>query len=313
MSQTTMTAQSIRRQPVLRRLTRNYELYLFALPAVVYFVLFCYAPMFGVQIAFKNFKPNLGIWGSPWVGLKHFQRITTLPSFLQIVRNTLALSLYQLAVGFPVPVVLALCINEMRSSKIRRTVQTVSYAPYFISTVVLVSLLEIFCNEHYGVLNALARAFRQETIPFLTRQQYFRGMYVLSGVWQGAGWSTIVYLSALTSIDPELHESAMIDGASRLQRVWHINMPCILPTLSLLFILQVGGLMSIGFEKVFLMQKDINIELSEVISTYVYKQGLQKLQYSFSAAVGLFNSVVNCLLLVLTNTVTRSLNGNSLF
>jgi putative aldouronate transport system permease protein len=269
--------------------------------------------MFGVQIAFKDFKPNVGIWGSQWVGLKHFRRIMTLPSFPQIVRNTLLLSVYSLAVGFPVPILLALSINEMRSSKVRRSVQTISYAPYFISTIVLVSLIEIFCNESYGMLNAIQRLLGAQTIPFLTKQRYFRGMYVLSGVWQSAGWSTIVYLSALTSIDPELHESAMIDGASRLQRILHINMSCILPTMSLLFILQVGGLMSIGFEKVYLMQKSVNLEVSEVISTYVYKQGLLQMQYSFSSAVGLFNSVVNCTLLVITNSIAKALDGNSLF
>lgn len=300
-------------KPMLYRIVKNYELYAFVLPAVAYFFVFCYLPMFGVQIAFKDFKPNLGIWGSKWVGLKHFRRIFTLPSFPQIIRNTLMLSVYSLAVGFPVPILLALSINEMRSAKMRRSVQTISYAPYFISTVVMVSLIEILCNENYGMLNALQRAVGAPAIQFLTKQRYFRGMYVLSGVWQSAGWSTIVYLSALTSIDPEQHESAMIDGASRLQRIVHINMPCILPTMSLLFILNVGGLMSVGFEKVYLMQKNVNIEVSEVISTYVYKQGLLQLQYSFSSAVGLFNSLVNCTLLIATNSIARVLDGNSLF
>lgn len=299
--------------PVWRRMLKNYELYIFLLPAVIYFFVFCYMPMYGVQIAFRNFMPNKGILGSPWVGMKHFQRIFRLPSFGAIVWNTLAISLYSLIVSFPVPILLALVINEIRRSGYRRVVQTVSYAPHFISTVVLVSLIEMFCNTDYGVINRTIELFGGEAIPFLSNQSYFRSLYVLSGVWQSSGWSAIVYLSALSSIDPQLHESAMIDGASRLKRIIHINLPCIMPTVSLLFILQVGSLMSVGFEKVYLMQKSINLDVSEVITTYVYKQGLLQAQYSFSSAVGLFNSLVNCLLLLITNTVSRSMGGNSLF
>ena len=299
--------------PVWRRMLKNYELYIFLLPAVIYFFVFCYMPMYGVQIAFRNFMPNKGILGSPWVGMKHFQRIFRLPSFGAIVWNTLAISLYSLIVSFPVPILLALVINEIRRSGYRRVVQTVSYAPHFISTVVLVSLIEMFCNTDYGVINRAIELFGGEAIPFLSNQSYFRSLYVLSGVWQSSGWSAIVYLSALSSIDPQLHESAMIDGASRLKRIIHINLPCIMPTVSLLFILQVGSLMSVGFEKVYLMQKSINLDVSEVITTYVYKQGLLQAQYSFSSAVGLFNSLVNCLLLLITNTVSRSMGGNSLF
>ena len=299
--------------PVWRRMLKNYELYIFLLPAVIYFFVFCYMPMYGVQIAFRNFMPNKGILGSPWVGMKHFQRIFRLPSFGAIVWNTLAISLYSLIVSFPVPILLALVINEIRRSGYRRVVQTVSYAPHFISTVVLVSLIEMFCNTDYGVINRAIELFGGEAVPFLSNQSYFRSLYVLSGVWQSSGWSAIVYLSALSSIDPQLHESAMIDGASRLKRIIHINLPCIMPTVSLLFILQVGSLMSVGFEKVYLMQKSINLDVSEVITTYVYKQGLLQAQYSFSSAVGLFNSLVNCLLLLITNTVSRSMGGNSLF
>ena len=296
-----------------KRVWKNWELYLLLLPAVVYLFIFCYMPMYGVQIAFKNFMPNRGINGSPWVGLKHFVRFMNLPSFGQIIWNTLSISLYTLVVSFPIPILLALCINEIRGSGYRRCVQTISYAPHFISTVVLVSLIDMFCNVEYGIINKLITFFGGEAIAFTAEQRYFRSLYVLSGVWQSSGWSAIVYLSALSSIDPQLHESTMIDGASRLQRIIHINLPGIMPTVSLLFILQVGGLMSVGFEKVFLMQKSINLEVSEVISTYVYKQGLLQLQYSFSAAVGLFNSVINCVLLIITNTVSKTLGSNSLF
>lgn len=301
------------RTPMWRRMLKNYELYLFIIPAIIYFFIFCYMPMYGVQIAFRNFMPNRGIMNSPWVGMKHFIRIFRLPSFGQIIWNTLAISLYSLVVSFPVPILLALVINEIQSSKFKRIVQTVSYAPHFISTVVLVSLVEMFCHTNYGVLNKIITLFGGETVEFLVDQKYFRSLYVLSGVWQSSGWSAIVYLSALSGIDPQLHESAMIDGASRFQRIIHINLPCILPTVSLLFILQVGGLMSVGFEKAYLMQKSVNLEVSEVLSTYVYKQGLLKAQYSFSAAVGLFNSMVNCILLIITNTISRMLGGSSLF
>lgn len=296
-----------------RGIIKNWELYVLLLPAIVYLFIFCYMPMYGVQIAFRDFMPNRGITNSPWVGFKHFIRIMNLPSFGQIIWNTLSISLYTLAVSFPVPILLALCINEIRVSGYRRSVQTISYAPHFISTVVLVSLIDMFCNVDYGVINKLVTLFGGEAVAFTAQQQYFRSLYVLSGVWQSSGWGAIVYLSALSAIDVQLHESAMIDGANRLQRILHINLPGIFPTISLLFILQVGGLMSVGFEKTFLMQKSVNLEVSEVISTYVYKQGLLQLQYSFSAAVGLFNSVVNCILLLITNTVSRMLGGNSLF
>lgn len=299
--------------PLWRRMLKNWELYLFLIPAIVYFCVFCYMPMYGVQIAFRNFMPNRSILGSPWVGLKHFHRIFRLPNFGQIVWNTLAISLYSLAVSFPVPILLALVINEIRAETFRRTVQTVSYAPHFISTVVLVSLIDVFFNTDYGMANKIIQFFGGNAIPFLVDQRYFRSLYVFSGVWQSSGWSAIVYLSALSGIDPQLHESAMIDGASRFKRIIHINIPCILPTVSLLFILQTGSLMSVGFEKVFLMQKNVNLDVSEVLSTYVYKQGLLQAQYSFSAAVGLFNSVVNCILLIITNSISNSLGGNSLF
>ena len=296
------------------RILRNWELYLFVIPAIVYLFIFNYLPMYGVQIAFRNFVAKKGITGSDWVGLKHFMRAFRLPNFIDIIKNTLVLSLYSIAVSFPVPIILALVINEIRNPLFKRSVQTISYAPHFISTVVLVSMIEMFCNTDYGVINRICMLFDGgKPIPFLADQRYFRSLYVLSGVWQTAGWSAIVYLSALAGIDPALHESAMIDGASRMQRIIHINLPGILPTISILFILQVGSLMSVGFEKVYLMQKPLNLDVSEIISTYVYKQGLQQSQFSFSSAVGLFNSVVNCVLLLITNYVSNALGGSSLF
>ncbi|WP_135555199.1 ABC transporter permease [Paenibacillus cymbidii] len=297
----------------LRRATVNYELYLFVLPAVIYYLVFHYWPMYGVQIAFKQFNPVLGIQGSPWVGLQHFIRFVQAPSFLDIVGNTLGISLYSLLVAFPAPIILALLLNEIRSRKFRRVLQTVTYAPHFISMVVLVSMIMILLNPTYGLANTLLAAFGAEPIDFMTRSGWFKSIYVLSDVWQNAGWSSIIYLAALAGIDPELHEAAMIDGASRLQRIRHINIPGIMPTMVILFILAMGGVMSVGFEKVFLMQNPLNLEASEVISTYVYKVGLLQVQYSFSAAVGLFNSVINFVLLLIVNGTVKRIGQTSLW
>lgn len=298
---------------VKKEIVRNWELYLFILPAVIYFFIFHYMPMYGVQIAFKDFTARMGIEGSKWVGLKHFKRFFDLYSCWSLITNTLTLSMYSLLSGFPLPILLALLLNEMHNRHMKKLVQTVSYAPHFISTVVLVSMISMFGNAHYGIFNKIRALFGMEAVSFMGVRGYFSHLYVWSGVWQNIGWNAIVFLSALTAIDPELHESAMIDGANRLQRIWHINIPCILPTVMMMFILQTGNLMSVGFEKVYLMQNDVNLDVSEVISTYVYKVGLLQVQFSFSTAVGLMNSVVNCILLVTVNTVSRKLTSTGLF
>lgn len=269
--------------------------------------------MYGVQIAFKDFMARLGIECSKWVGLKHYDRFFSLYSCWSLIGNTLSLSLYSLLAGFPLPILLALLLNEMRNKRMKKLVQTVSYAPHFISTVVLVSMVTMFGNAHYGIFNKIRELFGMEAVSFMGMRDWFRHLYVWSGVWQNIGWNAIVFLSALTAIDPQLHESAMIDGASRMQRIWHINIPCILPTVMMMFILQTGSLMSVGFEKVYLMQNDVNLDVSEVISTYVYKIGLLQAQFSFSTAVGLMNSVVNCIMLLLVNTISRKLTDTGLF
>lgn len=297
----------------LRGVLKNYELFLFFAPAFAYFLIFNYIPMYGVQIAFKDFNARAGILSSPFVGLKHFIRFFNLPTSWELIENTLSLSIFSLLVGFPVPILLALSLNEMKAKRFKRVVQTVSYAPHFISTVVLVSMIGIFGHKDYGIFNKITSLWGAESVSFMSKRTWFRSIYVLSGVWQSAGWNSIVYMAALAGIDPQLHESAMIDGATRLQRIRHINLPSILPTIALLFVLQSGSLMSVGFEKAFLMQNAVNLEVSEVISTYVYKVGLLNTQFSFSAAVGLFNSVVNCVLLLLTNFVSRKLTGSGLF
>jgi putative aldouronate transport system permease protein len=297
----------------LKKMLFNYQLYLFILPTLIYFVVFHYWPMYGVQIAFKDFNAALGIEGSPWVGLKHFIRFMNSPSFWTLIFNTTGISLFQLAVGFPAPILLALLLNEIRSSRFRKVVQTVTYAPHFISIVVLVSMLMILLNPTYGIVNKATGLLGFVPHDFITDKSWFKSLYVLSDIWQNAGWSSIIYLAALAGIDQEHHEASMIDGASRLQRIWHINIPGTMPTMVILFLFAVGGIMSVGFEKVFLMQNPLNLETAEVISTYVYKMGLLQLQYSFSSAVGLFNTTINFILLVFVNALVKRLGETSLW
>lgn len=301
------------RSPLLRSLRKNGDLYLLILPVVIYYIVFHYIPMYGVQIAFKDFIASKGIAGSPWVGLKHFERFFDSYYFWRLIRNTLGIGLYELIVGFPIPIVLALMINEVRSKLFKKTVQTVTYAPHFLSTVVLVGMLMIFLSPQHGIVNQIIRAFGGESVSFMTEPGWFKTLYVFSGVWQQMGWSSIIYLAALTGIDPQLHDAAKVDGASRLQRVWHINLPGILPTIVILLILNIGSVLGVGFEKVFLMQNELNMDSSDVISTYVYRSGIVGAQYSFSAAVGLFNSVVNFILLVTVNYIARKVGQASLW
>lgn len=296
-----------------RTFRKNWELYLLITPVVLYFFIFDYLPMYGIQIAFKNFVAAKGIWASEWIGFDHFERFFNSFYFDRLILNTLGISLYQLAIGFPIPLILALLLNEVGNSHFKRFVQTVTYAPHFLSTVVMVGLIIIFLSPQNGIINHLITFFGGERISFMTEPGWFKSIYVFSGVWQGMGWSSIIYLAALAGIDPTLHEAAKVDGASRLQRIWKINLPGIMPTVVILLILNVGQIMGIGFEKIYLMQNDLNIESSDVISTYVYTQGILGAQYSFSAAVGLFNSLVNLMLLVLVNRIAKKVNETSLW
>lgn len=294
-------------------LKRHWQLYLLISPVLIYFLVFHYLPMYGVQIAFKDFIGTRGIWGSPWVGWKHFERFFESYFFWRLLKNTIGISLYELAVGFPLPILLALMINEVRSNGFKRLVQTVTYAPHFLSTVVLVGMVVIFLSPTTGIVNQAIQAFGGQPIYFMTEPDWFKSIYVFSGVWQQMGWSSIIYLAALTGIDPHLHEAARVDGASRMRRIWHINLPGIRPTIMILLILNIGSVMGVGFEKVFLMQNSLNMEASDVISTYVYRSGILDSQYSFASAVGLFNSVVNFILLILVNRVARRMNQTSLW
>lgn len=297
----------------MKSLRKNWDLYLLITPVLAYFIIFHYFPMYGLQIAFKNFAAVKGIWGSPWIGFDHFRRFFDSYYFWRLIKNTVGISLYELAVGFPAPLILALMINEVRHKTFRRFVQTVTYAPHFLSTVVLVGMVLMFLSPQKGIVNHIIAFFGGHSISFMTEPAWFKTIYVFSGVWQSAGWGSIIYLAALAGIDPGLHEAAIIDGASRLRRIWHINLPGILPTIVILLILNLGNVMSVGFEKVYLMQNSLNKESSDVIATYVYQSGILGAQYSFSAAIGLFNSVVNFALLVGVNYIARKVNDTSLW
>jgi len=282
------------------------------LPAVAYVLLFHYAPIYGLQIAFKNYKVSLGIAGSPWVGLRNFSDFFQSYYFTELLRNTFTLSVYSLIVGFPIPIIVALLLNEMKG-KFKKVTQTVLYAPHFISTVVLVSIMTSMLSPSQGVVNTVLEMLGMERNYFMANPDYFRHLYVWSGVWQGMGWGAIVYLAALSGVDPSLHEAADIDGATRLQKILHINLPTILPTIIIMLILRMGQIASVGYEKVYLMQNGFNVETAEVISTYVYKRGIINSNYSFSAAVGLFNNVVNVTLVVIANYVSKKVSETSLF
>ncbi|MGI6538002.1 MAG: ABC transporter permease [Caldicoprobacterales bacterium] len=272
-----------------------------------------YGPLYGLQIAFKNFNGALGIWGSKWVGFRHFKNFYNSYLFWTLIKNTLALSVYSLLAGFPVPILLALMLNEVKNAKYKKFVQTVTYAPHFISMVVLVGIINISFSPSYGFISLGLQALGFEKQNYLVSPSAFRHIYVWSGIWQNAGWNSIIYLAALSSVDPTIHEAAVIDGASRIQRVWHINVKSIVPTMVILLILNTGSIMNVGFEKVFLMQNDLNSTTSDVISTYIYRRGLINADYSFSTAVGLLNNVVNFIILVTVNAISRKLGEISLF
>lgn len=251
--------------------------------------------------------------GSKWVGFKYFEQLFRLPIFGQIVGNTLNLSLLSLVIGFPFPILLALAFNEIQNPRVKKVLQTITFAPYFISTVVVISILNQIFSYHYGVVNAVLNLFGIKSINFNGLSEFFRPAYVFSGIWQSAGYNSILYIAALSAVDTSLYEAAAIDGASKLQKVIHVDLPCIMPTIVITLILNTGNVLSVGFEKVFLMQNSINYSVSEIISTYVYKVGIQQAQYSFATAVGLFNAVVNCVVLLLVNKLADKISGSGLF
>ena len=291
----------------------NWVLYLFLVPAFVYFGIFAYAPMYGVQIAFKNFVPSKGIWGSEWTGLTYFTMFLQNPKFWDYVRNTVYLSLYSLIAGFPVPIILALILNDIKNSKLKRISQTLTYMPHFISLIVICGMIHIF-TQSGGILTQLVNMITgTEHASLLGYSNMFRPIYTFSGIWQNIGWDSIIYLSAMSSIDPGLYEAAEIDGAGRLRKMWHVTLPQIRPTIIILFIFAVGGLMASGHEKIILLYNPLTYDTSDVIASYVYRRGLQEASYSFATAVGLISSVVNFLLLWITNKISKKYSEISIF
>lgn len=307
----------MRTVPLSRRILRHWQLYLFLLLPVVYLLIFHYYPMLGVQIAFKKYSAKLGIWGSPWIGFKYFAKFFNSTQFERVVGNTIKISLYSLLAGFPLPIIFALMMNVMRSQRYKKVVQTVTYMPHFISTVVLVGMLMQIFNPITGLYGKAFSAMNngQMASDLLGQSTAFPHMYVWSGIWQHFGWDSIIYVAALAAVSPELHEAAQIDGATRFQRVLHVDFPALLPTATIMLILRTGSIMSIGFEKIFLMQNDLNLKTSEVISTYVYKVSLKASipDFSYSTAIGLFNSVVNLLMISLVNALSRKVGETSLW
>ena len=293
----------------------NWQLYLMVLPAFTWLALFVYKPMYGVLIAFKDYKIRSGIMGSAWVGFANFVRFFNSHWFFILFRNTLTLSSLSLLIGFPLPILLALFLNELVTGNkfFCRIFQTVSYAPHFITTVVVCGMIVLFLSPSNGVINKAIVAAGGSSVAFMQSPRLFKWVYVISGVWQGLGWSSIIYFAALSGIDKSQTEAAEIDGASKWQKIVHINLPFILPTVTILLILQCGSLLSVGYEKAFLLQTPPNLEGSEIISTYVYKVGLERSDFSFSTAVGLFNSICNMTILLSANAISKRFSQNSLF
>ena len=293
-------------------LKKNWVCYLFILPMLIYVIIFNYIPMYGIQLAFKDYRVADGIWGSAWVGLKHFKTFFESYQFKDLLWNTLSLSLYSLIAGFPMPIIFALLLNYITNVKLKKVVQMVTYAPHFISTVVYCGMILIFLSSD-GVINQLLKLIGIDSVAFLTNPSNFRHIYVWSGVLQNIGWGSIMYISVLTSVDPTLHEAATVDGATRFQRLLHIDLPAIVPTMVIMLIMRAGEIMDLGFEKAFLLQNNINLDYSEIIATYVYKIGIQGGQFSYSSAIGLFNNVINMVLLVVVNKIAKKVSDVSLW
>lgn len=298
-----------------RSLKKYYQLYLLLIPVIANFVIFHYVPMAGIQIAFKDFSLRDGIWGSQWIGFDHFERFFNAYNFWSILSNTLILSLLSLAFSFPLSICLALVLNEITHKRLNSTLQTIFFAPHFVSTVVVVGMMQAFLSPQTGIVNVLLMKLGiiEEGIYFTRLEEYFRPMYVISGLWQGMGWGAAIYLSALSAIDTELYDAAAVDGANKWQQLTKITLPCIWPTIVIQLILKCGHVMSVGYEKVYLMQKTTNINVSEIISTFVYTKGIEEQMYDYSTAIGLFNSVINLIILLVVNYIAKKKSEVSLW
>lgn len=297
---------------LLTSIAGHKNIYIMLIPVIAYYVLFAYVPMFGNIMAFQDYKITRGIFESNFVGFKHFNSFLNDVYFWRLIKNTIRINVYGLVFGFPAPIIFALLLNEVRNISFKKTVQTITYMPHFISTVIICGMITSFVARE-GVINSVIVSLGGSPLEFMTDPKYFVGIYTISGIWQNMGWSSIIYISALSSIDQELYEAASIDGASRWKQTIHITIPGILPTVSILLIMQIGQMLSVGFEKVMLLYNPSIYETADIISTYVYRQGILGANYSYSAAVGLFNSVVNFILLVSVNAFSRKISGNGLF
>ncbi|MFR1374053.1 ABC transporter permease [Eisenbergiella massiliensis] len=296
-----------------KNIRMNAGLYVMLAIPLAWYIIFKYIPMYGLQIAFRRFNPTLGITKSPWVGITYFKQFFNSYYFSDILWNTVSLSLFTMLVGFPMPIILALLINEIKNTKFKKVIQNITYMPNFLSVVVIVSMLSLFSNRDYGLFNKITGLFGAAPVDFMSKPNYFQPLYVLSNVWQYMGFNAIIYIAALASVDQELYEAASIDGASRMQKIIHISIPCIMSTIIVLFIMRIGNLMSVGFEKVYLMQNSVTLSASEVISTFIYKNGIQKGQFSYSTAVGMFNSVINFILLISANFISKKTTKTGLW
>ncbi|MCH5353551.1 MAG: sugar ABC transporter permease [Acutalibacter sp.] len=301
------------RQSFKKMWQKNKYLLLIFLPVFLYYLIFAYTPMFGLVIAFKDYQPFIGVFDSKWVGFKHFLTFFNSEFFTRVLGNTLGINLLNLALSFPAPIILALLLDEVRHPRFKKSVQTITYMPHFISIVVVVGMLQDIMAVDYGIVNRAIMAFGGEQIRFMTEPGWFKILYVLSGIWQNVGWSSIIYIAAINGIDQALYEAAAIDGANRWQKIWHVTLPGIADTIIVLLILQIGNMLNVGFEKVLLMYNSSNMATADVISTYVYRVGLLSGNLSYGAAVGLFNSVINCFFLFMANGLSKRFSGRGLF
>ncbi|NSW89822.1 MAG: sugar ABC transporter permease [Firmicutes bacterium] len=289
------------------------HIYLFLLPAIIWYVIFAYYPMYGVLLAFKDFKYNLGILGSPWVGFKYFEAFLLDPRFYTVIKNTLAISILKLIFGFPAPIVLALMLNEVIHNRFKRVIQTVSYLPHFVSWVVVVSLMQKILSPSAGILNDIRYQLGKEPIFFMGQSSLFYPLVVMSDIWKGVGWGSIIYLSALTGIDPNLYEAAEIDGAGRWSKIFKITLPCLAPTIGILLILSLSNILNAGFEQIYLMQTPPTLSVSEVVETYILKRGIRQGEFAYATAIGVFKSFVSMVLIITVNNLSRKYTEISLW
>lgn len=296
-----------------KEIKRDYQLILLCLPALIFIFIFDYGPMYGLQIAFKDYSARAGIWGSEWVGFEHFERFFDSPYFWTVIKNTLGISFYSLLASFPFPIMIAILLNHAKNKYFKKSVQMVIYAPHFISVMVLCGMIHLFLSPSTGIVNNIMVNMGFERIHFLAESSMFHDIFVWTDVWQNTGWESIIYLAALSGINQDLYEAAKIDGANKWKTVWNVEIPQILPTIVIMFILRTGKFMNVGFQKAFLLQNSLNESHSEIISTYVYKMGMLGAQFDYATAIGLFNTIVNVILVLTVNSVCRRLNETSLW